>query len=460
MKIITSECKKNPVIRLMLLSLMVSFMMPALLAQSALPQFQVNGSAFADGANCYTLTTDNYWLGGSVWAKDRINLLQPFEFQGSLYFGCNDYGADGIVFVLQGAGNTALGGYGEGLGYGAYFGNPGINPSLAVEFDTWYNSNHSDPTYDHIAVITSSSVSHNVPSNLLDPVPMFQNKLNGEDCIPHDLQIKWNPKVNKLRVYLDGDLRLTYTGDMINTIFGGERFVYWGFTGSTGASKNLQQVCIDDVAYTEEGDNTFTLINALTDLDIGPLQSGDVIDLATLSTNKLAIRANMDMPGVESVRFGFQGIAKYKVENFPPYALHGDKNGDYNYFTYYPGAYTVSATPYDHNNAKGIKGETKTVHFMFVDSSPGAKLASASLIMDLYPNPAQDKFNIDLNNVRAGELQILMYNANGVLVSRHTEDVNAGIFSHTMNIQDLPAGLYIVKVRNGENDTTGKIVKF
>ncbi|MFC1717149.1 PKD domain-containing protein [Candidatus Poribacteria bacterium] len=50
------------------------------------------------------------------------------------------WGADGIVFVVQAQGNTALGGFGGNIGYS------GITPSVGVEFDTWYNG--WDPSID------------------------------------------------------------------------------------------------------------------------------------------------------------------------------------------------------------------------------------------------------------------------------------------------------------------------
>ena len=75
--------------------------------------------------------------------------------------GSNDGGADGMAFVLQNL-DTGQGSTGGGLGYG---GGAPISPSMAIEFDTWYNGG-TDPaavappsTDDHIAFVENGNTS-------------------------------------------------------------------------------------------------------------------------------------------------------------------------------------------------------------------------------------------------------------------------------------------------------------
>jgi hypothetical protein len=107
------------------------------------PNFILNGDATIQPGNVFQLTPAIGNQSGSVWNNIQINLNNPFHFNIDLFLGCNNGGADGIAFVLQPI-STSLGSSGGGLGYA------GINPSFAVEFDTWQNS--SDPSYDHIAI--------------------------------------------------------------------------------------------------------------------------------------------------------------------------------------------------------------------------------------------------------------------------------------------------------------------
>jgi hypothetical protein len=68
------------------------------------------------------------------------NFTTNFDFQ------LSDASADGMTFVLQNQGSTALGPNGSGLGYGASApgGTPGISPSAAIKFDLYDNEGEGD----------------------------------------------------------------------------------------------------------------------------------------------------------------------------------------------------------------------------------------------------------------------------------------------------------------------------
>jgi hypothetical protein len=53
-----------------------------------------------------------------------------------------------LAFVIQGEGLNALGRNGKGMGYG------GINNSLSIEFDTYFNYEENDPYENHISIQT------------------------------------------------------------------------------------------------------------------------------------------------------------------------------------------------------------------------------------------------------------------------------------------------------------------
>ncbi len=220
------------------------FLLPLLLVV-ALPvaaQFTVNGSAAANGPNCYTLTPALNSQSGSVWHTNLIDLTQSFEFSADIFLGCNNGGADGMVFAFQSV-STSVGSLGGGMGYA------GITPSIAVEFDTYQNGGSGDPSYDHCAIISQGNVSHTAASNLAGPVGILPSLGNVEDCQWHSLHISWNPVTDSFRVYIDCNLRLTYVGDIPNTIFGGNPMVFWGFTAGTGALNNQHQFCYNYISY-------------------------------------------------------------------------------------------------------------------------------------------------------------------------------------------------------------------
>ncbi len=87
----------------------------------------------------------------------------------------------------------------------------------------------------------------------------------------------------------------------------------------------------------------FTLINADSNQALGPLPDGIEIDLASISTRNLNIRA--DTSGtVSSVSFTLSGAEnRTHSEGVAPYALFGDSSGDYNAWTPTVGTYLLSA---------------------------------------------------------------------------------------------------------------------
>lgn len=201
-------------------------------------QYAVNGSANQISCNCYRLTPDANNQSGSVWNLNQIDLSNPFDYYFDVFLGCSDAGADGLAFVLQPI-STTVGGGGGGLGYA------GISPSIAVEIDTYQNSGASDPGVDHISIMRNGDVNHGSGNNLAGPVQASSSSGNVEDCTYHVLRVTWNPGTNTLTAYFDGVMRVSYTGNIIATPFGGNPNVYWGFTAGTGGARNEHRFCVN-----------------------------------------------------------------------------------------------------------------------------------------------------------------------------------------------------------------------
>ena len=73
----------------------------------------------------------------------------------------------------------------------------------------------------------------------------------------------------------------------------------------------------------------FTLVNADTDQDLFALTPGIVLDLATLPTRNVNIRADVDLPLPGSVVFVLTGPqSRNETQDFEPYALFSDFQGD------------------------------------------------------------------------------------------------------------------------------------
>ena len=122
-----------------------------------------------------------------------------------------------------------------------------------------------------------------------------------------------------------------------------------GAQGKMGTPLTVSFTVID----TDDEVTGFTLVDAHTNMDIGPLNDGDVIDVSTIASGQFNIRANTTPSNVGSVRFGVNNNANFRTENKAPYAVGGDNNGNYNALNWSAGMYTITATPYTKARAKG-----------------------------------------------------------------------------------------------------------
>jgi hypothetical protein len=101
------------------------------------------------------------------------------------------------------------------------------------------------------------------------------------------------------------------------------------------------------------GDVTrLVLVNADTDRDIRPLRDGDTIDLSKDGRN-LNVRAEVKGQ-VNSVTFSVDG-KRVSSEGTAPYALGGDRGGDYGAWTPDEGPHTIQAAPNGKGKALSIR---------------------------------------------------------------------------------------------------------
>lgn len=159
-----------------------------------------------------------------------------FEFRISSPGGATDgiaAGADGLAFVVQRAGATALGGSGEGLGYGPRGGTAGITPSVAVEFDTFRNS--WDPSSNHIGINPGANLTS---AASLDVAQAFDNGLKWT------VWVDYSGSVLEVRANTTGirplAADLTHSVNLLSTLGGTSAFI--GFTGATGSAFGTHEI--------------------------------------------------------------------------------------------------------------------------------------------------------------------------------------------------------------------------
>ena len=138
-------------------------------------------------------------------------------------------------------------------------------------------------------------------------------------------------------------------------------------TDPTRGSNDMWVLQIEDMLSSI---TSFTLVDANTDQDLMEISPGETINLQTLASNSLNIRANTS-GNVGSVQLVLSGtLNQVQTENVAPYALYGDNAGNYAGQVFVPGNYNISATPYSASNMGGTSGVPFSIDFELVSEAP------------------------------------------------------------------------------------------
>ena len=76
---------------------------------------------------------------------------------------------------------------------------------------------------------------------------------------------------------------------------------------------------------------------------------------------------------------------------------------------------------------------------------------------NVYPNPSNGVFTIELNNIKVDDYRILVTNVLGQEVYVSTKEVSIFI-SEKIDLSDLSKGVYMLEVSNSESTITEKII--
>jgi len=183
-------------------------------------------------------------------------------------------------------------------------------------------------------------------------------------------------------------------------------------SGNDGIARTYKFTLVNKNAVVE----SFKLYDANTDMEIATITEGATIPVSNLSSRKLTIVAEMKAgSGVESVEVLLTGRVRTGcLENHEPYALYGDRSGDFIGRRKYEGDYTVRAIPYSQNNRRGSRLSPSRVNFSISDASNVAN-NSSRLSFDtefvVYPNPVVSSLNFNK------QVSVAIYNELGQRVA-------------------------------------------
>jgi oligosaccharide 4-alpha-D-glucosyltransferase len=79
--------------------------------------------------------------------------------------------------------------------------------------------------------------------------------------------------------------------------------------------------------------------------------------------------------------------------------------------------------------------------------------------LEIFPNPASDQAVVVFNLNAAGTISIEVFPVSGKSVSRNELSAKSGRNEYTLELSQLPAGIYFVRVKNGNEFFEGKLVR-
>ena len=187
----------------------------AIAPRSAAAQFagmQLNGSAALNGSNQLVLTPASGGTGSAfATAPIATSSIQSFTATFNYFIGGGS-GADGLAFVVQGAGPGALGGGGGGIGYS------GLPNSVGALFRTYI--------YNVVQAGTNGAFNGNSAATTTRGT--------------HDVTVTYTAGTNTLSVNFDGLLDIAQNNVNLSAIVGPQ--AYFGFTAATGGATDEHRI--------------------------------------------------------------------------------------------------------------------------------------------------------------------------------------------------------------------------
>jgi len=252
-------------------------------------------------------------------------------------------------------------------------------------------------------------------------------------------------------------------------------------TDNTGANTTSTVVAITVKPSAEPALSvvSFTLIDADTEQPIQTLTNGATLNLATLGTKKLNIRAETNSSSAGSVVFNLTGtVTQNTTDDAAPYTLfnkngngnnQGNSKGNNAFWMPKEGNYTLKAEPYAAKGGKGTSGMDLAINFTVVKKvkATSARLAVKStpaeeftepleLSVNSFPNPFAHEFTLQVQGKGNDKLPVKIFDVAGKLVLL-LEDVPNG---QPLTLgKNLSAGVYTLFIGTGHKAKQYKLVK-
>ena len=279
--------------------------------------------------------------------------------------------------------------------------------------------------YEYTLVANVAPAGQRIRRVVLDlEAPAGQSRLRTEYAEPYALFGDVRGNVRGQKPYA-GDYRLTVTPyylDQGKEVAGESKTINFTLTTSALEASNLRVVNARDGSLVES------------------LEDGDVLALS--SDQKVTLLADAAFPQFNSIQFDLQGpISLKRTENFTPYAIFGDRRGQFSGQVLPPGEYHLSVIPFLGKNRDAYAGPEVKVRFTVVEQADSDSEALA------YPVPFEDELNLRTSTLDLSQARIELVHGYGKVYLVAASQVSQSPEGLRLQLRsDLPAGPYTLRI--------------
>ncbi|MCP4438883.1 MAG: hypothetical protein GY810_08050 [Aureispira sp.] len=394
--------------------------------------FNIAGDAIETGTGCVQLTADVGSQQGYAWGQNsHLNFGSDFSYDFTVNLGDDNGGADGIAFIIQNdPANicvTGSGGWGAG----------GIANSLAVEIDTYLNTEDRDDGLpgvgcstsgvepDHLDIwlngdINPSGFCGSSPGARIIPAAVALTDGGSdheiENGLDHVFRVAWDLGTTTLSAGIWDATGTIHYGTVSHSfdplVLFGTTTPFYGFSASTGGFSNEQSFCAP----------ADLLLAEITEVKAQVISEEVKFSWVTKSEelgDQFIVERSQDGIYFEELSF-IEGVGtahEYSVWDELPY----------------------QGVSYYRLKEIDARGE------VYYSELKAVTIANSLEHLGVYPNPVNDLLWLDISDITDIEdLDIKIYNS----VARSFEPLVTQKGKHfLLDVQALDAGVYMMQVR-------------
>jgi hypothetical protein len=87
-----------------------------------------------------------------------------------------------------------------------------------------------------------------------------------------------------------------------------------------------------------------------------------------------------------------------------------------------------------------------------------ASASSAEMNINVYPNPTEGMFNINITNARFNQFSVSIVDIQGKEVYSHVEKNNSSVYNKQVDLEGFAKGVYYIKMYTDRNIKIQKLV--